>query len=111
VADFLKDFEAYRFLYGASGQQLVTDRRSFASIFADDGFELGIIAGDRCLNPMTAYLIGKPNDGKVSVESTRMRSAAAHAVVHCTHTGLPMSRRVKKLTAAFIREGRFADAA
>ena len=107
VADFMRSFAAYRLLYGPAGQQLVTDQERFASIFAGEGFDLGIIAGDRSINPLASYLIGKPSDGKVSVESTKLASAADHVVVRCTHTGLPHNKTVWRQAAVFLRSGNF----
>ncbi|MCV9963967.1 alpha/beta fold hydrolase [Pararhizobium sp. BT-229] len=107
VADFLKSFPPFRYLYGPAGQQLVTDQKAFASIFANDGFDLGIIAGDAARNPILDRIMGQPSDGKVSVESTKLACAADHFVVHSNHTLLPHNRTVWDQTTAFLRNGVF----
>lgn len=107
VADFLKGFGPYRYLYGPSGQQLVTDQGAFSSVFANDGMDLGIIAGNGAYNPLARHLIGKPSDGRVSVESTRLECAADHLVVRSNHTMLPQIPEVWRQTASFLKEGRF----
>lgn len=107
VADFLKEFLPFRFIYGPAGQQLVTDQHAFSSIFANDGFDLGIIAGDYTYNPILERIIGQPSDGKVSVESTKLDCAADHFVVHCNHMMLPHNRIVWNQTLAFLRTGAF----
>ncbi|MCZ7861420.1 alpha/beta fold hydrolase [Agrobacterium salinitolerans] len=107
VADFLKSFPPFRYLYGPAGQQLVTDQKAFSSIFANDGFDLGIIAGDTARNPILDRIIGQPSDGKVSVESTKLACAADHLVVHSNHTLLPHNRTVWNQTSAFLRNGVF----
>jgi pimeloyl-ACP methyl ester carboxylesterase len=107
VADFLKSFPPFRYLYGPAGQQLVTDQKAFASIFANDGFDLGIIAGDAARNPILDCIIGQPSDGKVSVESTKLACAKDHFVVHSNHTLLPHNRRVWEQTTVFLRNGKF----
>ena len=107
VADFLRSFPPFRYLYGPAGQQLITDQKEFASIFADEGLDLGIIAGDSAFNPLLRHIFGKPSDGRVSVESTRLDCAADHLVVHSNHTMLPHNAVVWKQTASFLRQGRF----
>nr|WP_250808178.1 alpha/beta fold hydrolase [Neorhizobium tomejilense] len=107
MADFLKGFAPYRYLYGPAGQQLVTDQKDFAAIFANDGMDLGIIAGDTTYNPVARRLFGKPSDGRVSVESTKLECAADHLVVHSNHTLLPHNPEVMRQTSFFLRSGRF----
>ena len=63
--------------FGPAGQQLVTDQSTFAHIFGPVDFELGIIAGTRTIDPVSSLIIGYQitNDGKVSVECTRLAGA------------------------------------
>jgi pimeloyl-ACP methyl ester carboxylesterase len=107
VADFLAGFAPYRYFYGPAGQQLITDQKDFAAIFANDGMDLGIIAGDSTFNPLAHKIFGKPSDGRVSVESTKLVCAADHLVVHSNHTMLPHNAEAMRQTAIFLREGRF----
>lgn len=108
VADFLQHMKPYQWLYGAAGQQLVTRQDAFAACLGQVDYELGIIAGDRSLSPVSSYIIGKANDGKVSVESTRLEGMAAHLVLSCPHTFLPSAGRVGAQVAHFLHHGRFA---
>jgi pimeloyl-ACP methyl ester carboxylesterase len=108
VADFLKTFLPFRYLYGPAGQQLVTDQKDFSAIFANDGFDLGIIAGDSSGYSIMGRLIGQPSDGKVSVASTKLACAADHLVVDSSHTMLPHNGTVWVETAAFLRNGVFS---
>jgi pimeloyl-ACP methyl ester carboxylesterase len=108
VADFLKSFFPFRYLYGPAGQQLVTDQKEFAAIFANDGFDLGIIAGDSSSYSILGRIIGKPSDGKVSVASTKLPCATDHLVVDSSHTMLPHNGNVWIETAAFLRNGVFS---
>jgi pimeloyl-ACP methyl ester carboxylesterase len=108
VADFLKSFLPFRYLYGPAGQQLVTDQKEFAAIFANDGFSLGIIAGDSSSYSIMGRIIGKPSDGKVSVASTKLACVADHLVVNSSHTMLPHNGTVWIETASFLRKGAFS---
>jgi len=109
VADFIKDWPLYRKVYGPAGQQLITDQTAIADLFGQVDYELGIIAGNRTIDPVSSLIIGfrNPNDGKVSVESTRLDGAAAHIVIPANHTFFPRSKIMWNQTLSFLKDGRF----
>ncbi len=108
VADLLKDFFFYRKLYGPAGQQLVTDQQSFAHILGGIDFELGVIAGNRSIDPISSRIIGKPNDGKVSIESVYVKGASDTITLPANHAFFPSNRRMWTQTLHFLTTGRFA---
>lgn len=71
-------------------------------------FELGILAGNRALNPCGRFWLEKPHDGTVAEASTRLEGMADHRVLGASHTGILFSREAARQTAAFLRDGRFA---
>lgn len=109
IADFLKDWPLYRTFYGPAGQQLITDQTAMTALFGTVDYELGIIAGNRTIDPVSSLIIGRrvPNDGKVSVESTRLDGAAAHIVIPANHTFLPVNKTMWNQTLSFLQDGRF----
>ena len=70
-------------------------------------FELGVIAGDRTINPLTSSAIAGPNDGKVSVENAKVEGMADFLVVHKTHTWIMMSSKVVNQVLHFLEYGKF----
>ena len=108
VADFLKNWALYRKLYKPAGQQLATDFAEAAALFGDVAYETGILAGTRTIDPVSSWIIGKPNDGKVSVESTKLHGVKDHAVLKVSHTFFPSSRKVWRQALHFLEKGRFA---
>ncbi len=52
----------------------------------------GIVAGDRFLDPMGLQMIPGRNDGRVSVERTRLAGMADHLTIHATHHGMVRNR-------------------
>ena len=111
VADLLRRNILYGKLFGPAGQQLVTDQSRFRHIFAEEGYELGIIAGRSVFNPVGALVFGRPNDGKVSVESTMLPSCQDHIVVRRNHTLLIMAPQTHSETSRFLETGRFSAGA
>lgn len=107
VADFLQHWWLYRKLYGPAGQQLITCQESFSHLFGDTPGEVGIIAGRFRLDPLGNYLIRKEHDGKVSVESTRLEGMKAHTIVPVSHSLMPHSRTIWRLTQRFLQLGQF----
>ena len=110
VADLMRDWRIYRGIFGPAGQQLVTDQnpelvRSLGTV----DYPLGIVAGGRPLHAAAAaLLLPGPNDGKVTVASTRLAGMTDHIVVHTSHTRLIRHPRAIAATLAFLRGGRFS---
>ncbi|UWU28677.1 alpha/beta hydrolase [Rhizobium sp. WSM1274] len=111
IADFLKNWPLFRKVYGPAGQQLITDQTAMTELFGTVDYELGIIAGNRTIDPVSSLIIGLrvPNDGKVSVESTRLDGASAHIVIPANHTFLPVNKTMWSQTLSFLRDGRFTS--
>jgi len=105
LADVLKKLAAYRLLVGPAGQQLGTGAQDLPRALGPARFEVGVIAGDR--TPFYSWWLPAPNDGKVSVESTRLAGMTDFIVVHHAHTWLPWRNEVIRQVLAFLETGRF----
>jgi hypothetical protein len=109
IADRLKDFAPYRIFFGPAGQQLGTQRDdAVAAMLPPVDYPVGIIAGDRSIYPLASARMPKPNDGRVSVENTKLEGMVDHVVVHSSHPFLMRNHRVIEETIAFLRNGKFA---
>lgn len=111
IADLMKNWWIYKLIYGESGQQLITSEDGFKYTLGDIHYELGVIAGDRSFDLISSKVIGKPNDGKVSVESTKIPGMTDHIIVHASHTLMLMNETVRQQVLHFLRYGRFLHAA
>jgi hypothetical protein len=88
--------------------RLGTDSAGIANELGPVDFSLGIITGDRRINPIASWLIPGPDDGKVSVARARLEGAADFIVVHATHTFIMNRSDVAEQVAHFLANGKFA---
>ena len=105
VADYLKDWPLYRWLYGPAGQQLVTHFTDRNSLFGPVTYPLGILAGDRSIDPFCGRVLPRPHDSKVTVASTRLEGMQMHRVLRSSHVFFPSNRQVWKETVQFLKGG------
>jgi triacylglycerol lipase len=108
LADRLKNNCLYRFATGPAGQELGTGVSSLPRQLGAADFELGIIAGDRSLNPLFSAWIPGADDGKVSVSSTRLVGMRDFLVVHHSHTWMAWSGEVTEAVTQFLKSASFA---
>lgn len=109
VADFIKNWWLYKKLYGPAGQQLVTKLPDAKTLLGTVEYELGIIAGNKTADFIGSRIIGKENDGKVSVESTKLEGMKEHVTIPVSHVYMPHSAKVRKLVRRFLHDGHFGN--
>jgi pimeloyl-ACP methyl ester carboxylesterase len=108
IAEGLKNFPPYRAFFGPAGQQLGTQRdaATHALLPAID-YPLGIIAGNRSVDPLASIFLSRPHDGRVSIANTTLDGMTDHIVVPVAHPFLPSNAIAIAQTLAFLRDGRF----
>jgi len=108
IADLLKDISIYRAVFGPAGLQLTTTQAPVLAALPRPDYAIGIVAGCRTIAPVTSTLIlPRPNDGKVSVASSKLADMADHIVVKAPHAGLTRHTVAIEQTIAFLHDGRF----
>lgn len=108
VADFLKNNWLYEKVYGPAGKQLVTDGAGIDELLGKVDYELGVVAGTFSIDPISSSLIPGNDDGKVSVESTKVEGMKDHVLVYSSHTFFPQNEEVQRHALEFIRNGVFS---
>lgn len=107
IVDSLGGSWLLRTILGPVAPRLGTAPEGIPARLGPPRFPLGVIAGDRAINPIGAWLLPDPNDGTVSVASTRLAGMADFLVVHRSHTFIMRAPEVAAQTIHFLRGGRF----
>jgi triacylglycerol lipase len=109
VVDQIGSWWVFRKINGPAGSELGTDPLSTPNRLGPVEFELGVIAGDRSINWINSLMIQGKDDGKVSVERTKVPGMKEHVTIHATHPYLMKNRHAIEYTVRFLKEGALVD--
>lgn len=107
VVDTLKDFPGFKLINGPSGLQLGTGEGSMPKSLGPVTYPVGIIAGSSTINPILSQMLPNPDDGKVSVERTKVEGMTDHMIVPVSHPFLMQDAEVIMQVKSFLKEGKF----
>jgi hypothetical protein len=105
LAKSLKDVGLFRRLTGDAGQKLSSEE--FYRTLPVPKVEFGVVAGDAG----QSITFKEPNDGIVSVESTKLTGMRDWIILHHTHTFLMNCEDTAECCVRFIRNGRLTAGA
>ncbi len=107
VVDKLGNIPGFKLINGPAGMQLGTTKQSVPNSLGPVDFDLGIISGTRSINPILSLMIPKPNDGKVSVDSSKVAGMVDHIELPVTHSFMMTNEAVIAQAIYFLAHGRF----
>ena len=109
VADLLKDFPPYEWVFGPAGQELTTEQqiKTKTNIY----YDLGIIAGNKeWPYIIAAHIIPNDSDGRVALEKTKLKGMKDHVTLSATHSFISWKPSVHKQIIYFLKHGKFKHA-
>jgi len=71
--------------------------------------DTAVIAGTFSINLVLSTYLPDPNDGKVSVQSTRLDGMCAHLQVDVSHPYIMQDEKVMSEIINYLQTGRFLD--
>ena len=108
LVDILRDRVLFKAATGPAGQELGTDPSSVPLALGPVDYPVGVIAGNKSLNPFFSRLIPGQDDGRVSVERTKVEGMADFMLVPQIHPWMMNSSQVIEQVAYFLENGRFS---
>ncbi len=109
AVDKLEGVPGFDWLNGPAGRQLGKGADSVPLKLGPATFELGVIAASRTIDPITSAVLENPDDGRVSVEDTKLEGMADFVVVKHSHAFMMRMREPIELTIRFLETGSFDD--
>lgn len=109
VVDKLSNVPGFEAINGPAGNELGTDSESVPNKLGPANFELGVIAGNSSVNLILSQLIPGEDDGKVSVERTKLEGMKDFLVMPHSHPFIMKSDEVIDQVIYFLRNGKFSQ--
>jgi hypothetical protein len=107
AADALRGVPGFEWLNGPAGYQLGKGEESIPLMLGPPDFDVGIIAGNRTIDPITSQVLENPDDGRVSVSDTRLEGMKDFRVVGASHAFMMQDSEVFDLVRNFLARGSF----
>lgn len=107
IVDTIHWVPGYKFINGPAGLEIGADENSTPNTLGPVNFELGVIAGTHTVNPFLSLMLENPNDGKVSVESSKVEGMSDHIALPVTHTFMMNNKTVLSQVIYFLKQGTF----
>lgn len=109
AVDELHDWPGFDWLNGPAGLQLGKGEQSVPLRLGPATFELGVIAGNRTIDPITSSVLDNPDDGRVSVADTKLEGMTDFVEVEHSHAFMMRMHEPIRLTIRFLKTGSFSE--
>lgn len=107
VVDNLRDLAPYNWLNGPAGRELGTEPESIPNTLGAVDFDLGVIAGTVSINILLSLYLPDPDDGKVSLEYTKIEGMRDFISLPVSHPYIMKDKEAIAQTINFLRHGHF----
>jgi pimeloyl-ACP methyl ester carboxylesterase len=107
AADAMRGLPGFDWLNGPAGSQLGKGPGSIPLSLGPPDFEFAVIAGNRTIDPVTSAVLANPDDGKVSVEDTKLEGMSEFRILPVSHAYIMKNDEAIDLVRAFLGSGSF----
>ena len=107
VIDRYADWPGFEWFSGPAGMQLGTGEASVPRSLGPAHFDVGIIAGNQTINPILSQSLPGKDDGKVSVDATRLEGMNDHMEMPVTHVFMMRNKDVIGQVLHYLEYGHF----
>jgi pimeloyl-ACP methyl ester carboxylesterase len=108
VVDRFSKMPGYETVNGPAGYQLGTAPDSVPNSLGPVTYPVGVIAGTESVNLLLSSALPDPDDGKVSVERTRVEGMADFITVEASHPFIMRDDEAIRQALFFLQVGHFA---
>jgi len=107
VVDKLIGIPGFHFINGDAGIQLGTGELSIPNRLGPLKYNVGIIAGNKSINWILSSLIPGSDDGKVSIERTKVEGMNDHIELSTSHPFMMKNEKVISQVIYYLANGNF----
>ncbi len=107
VVDKLRNVPGFHFINGDAGLQLGTGEMSIPNQLGKAEFDVGIIAGTKSINWILSSIIPSTDDGKVSIERTKLEGMNDHIEMEVSHPFMMKNTKVIAQVIQYLKNGKF----
>lgn len=107
VVDKLKNVPGFSLMNGPAGQELGTNPESVPLQLGPVTFDLGVIAGTRSINWILSLYLPNPDDGKVSLENTKIDGMHDFIALPVSHPFIMKDKTSIRQSLYYLQQGHF----
>ncbi|MCF6312438.1 MAG: hypothetical protein L3J39_08295 [Verrucomicrobiales bacterium] len=107
VVTRLGSWKLFQWINGPAGGELGITEHSTPRSLGRADFPLGVIAGSRSINWINSLIISGADDGKVSIEHTKVAGMNDHLVIKTAHPFIMNHHDACEQTVHFLRHSHF----
>ena len=107
VADFFHTLFLYKKIYAKAGSSLSKDGLQKLNLPDSIGYNYGIIAGTGTLLPFFSIFIKGKDDGKISINRTKLSDMKDFITLHYSHDFIAKKKKTIKYTENYLKYGKF----
>ena len=112
IADRFKHHTWFKRIFGPAGTSLGSNNQLIYPLSKSLNLQIGCIAANisgylSMSYPISSFLIKKPHDGRVTIQSAQLQSMRDYLEIQCPHFYMPFSKSIRQPILNFFKKGSF----